>query len=525
MLKKKLNVWLPTLVSLVFVAGVIVGHFVNSNNSNGFFAKRNNALQEVYNLVNNKYVDSLNTDSLTGLAIEELLSHLDPHSVYISPKYLSAVNEDMEGGFYGLGVTFEVIRDTINITRVLKDGPAYKSGITVGDKILMLNDSIKLHNKNLTDDAIRKYMRGPDGSTMKMQILRNGKLVTQFSKRGLVPIPSIDAAYIIAPQTGYIKINKFAERTYEEFMQSLEALQKQKMDKLILDLRGNGGGFLHAASAIVDEFLDGDKMIVYTKGLHATKEEYKCRKDGLFENGKLVVLIDENSASASEIVAGALQDWDRATIIGRRSFGKGLVQQQYNLSNGGALRLTIARYYSPLGRNIQKPYDKGLEEYEHDLDERYRRGELTVADTTAKGPSFKTPKGHLVFGGGGIMPDVFVPYDTTKIKSIATKLFYNNTLDKYAYHYFLQQKATLAGSKNIAAIKQNVSTNTVNWSWIQQEAVKDSINFSTISEKEKQDVVLQLQAILSRQVLTPSSYFEVLNANDATINKALEILK
>jgi carboxyl-terminal processing protease len=525
MLKKKLNIWLPTLVSLVFVAGLIVGYLVSGNNTNGFFGKKNNTLQEVYNLVSNKYVDSLQTDSLTGLAIDELLSHLDPHSVYISPKYLAGVNEEMEGGFYGLGVTFELIRDTINITRVLKDGPAFKSGISVGDKILMLNDSIKLHNKNLSDEAIRKYMRGPDGSTMKMQILRNGKLITQFSKRGLVPIPSIDAAYMIAPQTGYIKINKFAERTYEEFMQSLEGLQKQKMDKLILDLRGNGGGFLHAASAIVDEFLDGDKMIVYTKGLHAEKEEYKCSKDGLFEKGKLVVLIDENSASASEIVAGALQDWDRATIIGRRSFGKGLVQQQYNLSNGGALRLTIARYYSPLGRNIQKPYDKGLEEYEQDLDERYRRGELTVADTTAKGPSFKTPKGRLVYGGGGIMPDYFVPYDTTKIKSLATKLFYNNTLDKYAYNYYLHQKANLSTAKNISTIKQNISENTINWSWIQQEAAKDSINFTSITDKEKQEVVLQLQAILSRQVLSPSSYFEVLNSNDTTIQKALEILK
>lgn len=526
MLKKKLNIWMPTLVSLVFVAGVIVGHFVSSNNSNGFFSKKNNTLQEVYNLVSNKYVDSLQTDSITGLAIDELLSHLDPHSIYIPPKDIAAINEEMEGGFYGLGVTFEVINDTINITRVLKDGPAFTSGIQVGDKILMLNDTIKLFNKKLTDDAIRKYMRGPDGSTMKMQIQRNGKLITQFSKRGLVPIPSIDAAYLLAPQTGYIKINKFAERTYEEFMQSLENLQKQKIEKLVLDLRGNGGGFLHAASAIADEFLDGDKMIVYTKGLHAEKEEYKCQKDGLFEKGKLVVLIDENSASASEILAGALQDWDRATIVGRRSFGKGLVQQQYNLSNGGALRLTIARYYSPLGRNIQKPYDKGLEEYEDDLDQRYLRGELTVGDTAApKGPSFKTAKGHVVYGGGGIMPDYFVPYDTQKIKSLATKLYYNNTLDKYAYNYYLQQKNTLSTAKTVDVIQKNVSASNINWSWIQQEAAKDSISYSSISEKEKQDVVLKLQAILSRQVIGSSSYYEVLNTNDAIIAKALEVLK
>jgi carboxyl-terminal processing protease len=526
MLKKKLNIWMPTLVSLVFVAGLIVGYLVSGNNTNGFFGKRNNALQEVYNLVNNKYVDSLQTDSITGLAIDELLSHLDPHSVYIPPKYLASVNEEMEGGFYGLGVTFEVINDTINITRVLKNGPAFESGIEVGDKILMLNDSIKLHNKNLSDDAIRKYMRGPEGSTMKMQLVRNGKLVTQFSKRGLVPIPSIDAAYIIAPQTGYIKINKFAERTYEEFMQSLEELQKQKIDKLVLDLRGNGGGFLHAASAIADEFLDGDKMIVYTKGLHTDKEEYKCQKEGLYEKGKLVVLIDENSASASEILAGALQDWDRATIIGRRSFGKGLVQQQYNLSNGGALRLTIARYYSPLGRNIQKPYDKGLEQYEEDLDQRYLRGELTVADSSKpKGPSFKTAKGHIVYGGGGIMPDYFIPYDTTKIKSLATKLYYSNTLNKYAYNYYLQQKANLVAAKNVASIQKNIVVNSVNWGWIQQEAVNDSISYSSISEKEKQEVVLKLQAILSRQIISNSSYYEVLNTNDAIITKALEVLK
>lgn len=526
MLKRKLNIWIPTIFSLVFVAGLIVGYMVSGNNNNGFFSKKNSALQEVYNLVNNKYVDTLKTDSLTEIAIEELLSHLDPHSIYIPPKALSGINEDMDGGFYGFGVTYENINDTINIIRVIKDGPAAESGILVGDKLLYINDTIKLFNKNLTDDAIKKYMRGSNGSTLKLKFVRDGKIITQFIKRGLVPLPSVDAAYILAPKTGYIKINKFAERTYEEFMQNLEELQKQKIDKLVLDLRGNGGGFLHAASAIADEFLDGDKLIVYTKGLHSQKEEYKCQKEGLFEEGKLVVLIDENSASASEILAGALQDWDRAKIIGRRSFGKGLVQQQYNLSNGGALRLTIARYYSPLNRNIQKPYDKGLEEYEEDLDKRYLNGELTIADTSKpKGASYKTPKGNVVYGGGGIMPDVFVPYDTTKINSATIKLNNENILDEYAYTYYLQNKNVIQKAKNINLIKNSISTTSINWNWIATEAENNNLQINSISSKEKENILVQLQAILCRQVLGNSSYYEVVNANDATIIKALSLLK
>ncbi len=357
---KKLQVWLPLLFAVTMVAGIYIGYGLNGNGGGRFFTlSGSSALQEVLELVKDRYVDPVPADSINQVAIDEVLSHLDPHSVFIPASELKEVNEDLMGNFQGIGVEFQLFSDTVNVVSVIKGGPAANAGIQVGDALLRVNDSILLAGKKIKTDDIRKQLRGPAGSTVKVTILRNGVIKNIFIKRGNIPVPSVDAAYMIAPQTGYLRINKFGERTYEEFMQQMEKLQKQGMSQLILDLRGNGGGLMNEATAIADEFLDGEKLIVYTQGNKSPRTEYRCKKDGLFEKGKLIVLVDETSASASEVLTGALQDWDRAVIVGRRTFGKGLVQQQFQLSDGSALRLTVARYYSPLGRNIQKPYTAG----------------------------------------------------------------------------------------------------------------------------------------------------------------------
>lgn len=530
MQQKKLPLWLPMALSGAIIVGIVIGYFLNASQNGGSFFKGNNkgsVVSEVYSLIQNKYVDSLQLDSINNSVLQTMLQQLDPHSVYIPKEELQSVNEGMEGGFAGIGIMYEVIDDTLNITKVLPNGPAQKAGLEVGDKILKVNDSTKLTGKILNEDFIRKNMRGPEGTNLKLSFLREGVVKNLYIKRGIIPIPSVDASYIIAPKTGYISINKFADRTYNEFMDALTPLTKQGISKLILDLRGNGGGYMHAATAIADEFLEDDKLIVFTKGNNSKREEFVCQKPGLFEKGDLIVLIDETSASASEVLAGALQDWDRATIIGRRSFGKGLVQQQFNLSDGGALRLTVARYYTPLGRNIQKPYTKNhFDEYEEDIFNRYEKGELAHVDSSKlKGQSFKTPKGKLVYGGGGIMPDIFIGLDTLKFKTMKQQYKLGNSLYTYAYYYYLANKTALASVKTTDQIKTLITPQTVNWKQLQAIAAKDSISFNFDTEAAKQALTLKLQAHLARQILDVSSYYKIMNTTDDMVLKALEKLK
>ncbi|MEO7984844.1 MAG: S41 family peptidase, partial [Bacteroidota bacterium] len=356
---KKLQVWLPLLFSVVMIIGMLFGYQLGTQNGTrqGFFSSNSrSSLQEAVDLIKLKYVDSVHIEALEGRAIQEMMGELDPHSVYFPPVDLKAANEDLAGNFEGgIGIQFNVFSDTVNVVYVMPNGPSDKAGLQIGDKILGVDD-VSLRNKVSDVDSIKKYIRGEEGSKAVFKILRGNKQLFITVTRGTIPVASVDAAYMIDKTTGYIKLNKFSENSYEEFMQSMENLQKQGLKSLIFDLRGNGGGFINEAVDMADEFLEGDKLVVYTEGVNSKKREYRCKRPGLFEKGKLVLLVDELTASASEILAGALQDWCRATIIGRRTFGKGLVQEQYPLSDGSAIRLTIARYYTPLGRSIQRSY-------------------------------------------------------------------------------------------------------------------------------------------------------------------------
>lgn len=529
MVRKKVQVWLPLILAVIMAMGMVIGYQLRGKTTGGDSFLRNSGtspLQEAIDLIKNKYVDNVDMDSLESPAISALLDHLDPHSVYIPAAELDGVNEDLRGNFQGIGIEFQLIHDTVNVMNVIPDGPSFKAGVQIGDKIIGVEDSVNLTGKDISADDVRKHLRGPGGSDVLVAVLRGSSVKKIKITRGLIPLYSLDAAYMLDSVTGYIKLNKFAETTYKEFMGAMEKLQQQHMQQLVLDLRDNGGGIMQQAVYIADEFLDENKLIVYTEGAHSKRQDYNCSKDGVFEKGKLVVLVDETSASASEILAGALQDWDRATIIGRRSFGKGLVQLQYNLSDGAAMRLTVARYFTPLGRNIQKPYDNGRAKYEEDLVNRLHDGELVLGDTSKpKGKAYKTPNGHLVYGGGGITPDIFVAFDTTSQPQQVMQLFIQGTIRNFVYNYYIEHREHLQQFKTPDQLYKQFKPGETEWNQLTSFALRDSINLQTIHPASKTFVLQQMENLLARQIWRSEGYYEFANANDPMIKKALGVLQ
>lgn len=524
----KFKLWLPLIFSLVMIGGMFLGYKMKEKmpvTARFFSTEKKGTVQEVLDLISKRYVDPVQTDSLADAAIEEMLSHLDPHSVFIPASDLQQVNEDLAGRFEGIGIEFNVFNDTINVLSVLKGGPSEEAGLQVGDKFLKIGDSVVTGN-DINADKVKQLLRGLHGSKVQVLVLR-GKEKKQFNiTRGIIPLYSLDAGYMIAPSTGYIRLNKFAETTYEEFMEALQRLKEEGLQQLILDLRSNGGGILQEAVEIADEFLDGNKLIVYTQGGHLKQQEFRAKREGIFEKGKLVVLVDEGSASASEVLTGALQDWDRAEVIGRRTFGKGLVQEQYNLSDGSALRLTISRYYTPLGRSIQKPYDKGIASYNEELYERYHNGGLVNADSNklVTGEPYHTPGGKAVYGGGGITPDVFVAIDTTGISSNASRLYTKNTIGNFTYRYYVDHIDQFKLFANPSDFDKGFDVDDAVWSALNDFALRDSIKINTLSATDKQFLAQRLKSLFARQQWRNEGFYEISNAHDDMVKKALEEL-
>lgn len=525
---KKLNIWTPLLFSITLIAGMMIGYRMKEGmpGKRFFSVDKTQPIQELLDLLRNRYVDTLNVDALADTAITAILGKLDPHSVFISAEEVEETNQDIAGNFFGIGIEFEVISDTINIVYVVPDGPAAKAGMLSGDKIIKAGDSLTAGVK-INYSRIKKLLRGASNSTIALEILRGAEKKKITVQRGIIPVSSIDAAYMIEPGTGYIRLNKFTQKTYREFMERLEKLKNEGMQQLILDLRDNGGGVLDQATEIADEFLEGDKLIAYTEGAHFPRKQYRCKRPGLFEKGKLLVLADEGSASASEILIGALQDWERATVIGRRTFGKGLVQEQYDLSDGSALRLTIARYYTPVGRSIQRSYSQGGKAYYNDIMNRYHDGEMMYGDSIKNDTSrtFNTPSGKKLYGGGGITPDVFVPLDTTKNSKTISALYMKGTFGTFAYQYFIAHKTSLEALKKAEDINTGVVISDESFRQFQALAAKDSIVMGELSAAEKNEVVLQIKIMLARQLWRSEGLYRMLNTSDEMVKKALTLAK
>jgi len=441
----KINkIYIPIFFFATLAIGVLLGGFLNFPVEKPSFSKNNykTKLNRLIDFIDNEYVDNVNTDSIVDLTVNNILEKLDPHSVYIPPTEQTEVAESMKGDFVGIGINFYMYKDSLAVIKPLENGPSEKAGIKAGDRILFAGKT-KLYGRNLPSDSLFSKLKGVPGSDIELTIFRkseNKKFKVKL-KRDVIPIKSVDVGILLTPETGYIKINRFAETTYDEFQQALTKLRNEHMTSLVIDLRDNGGGYMEMASKIADELLKNKDLIVFTKNKKGRIDKTFATERGDFEDGKVSVLINENSASASEILAGAIQDNDRGTIIGRRSFGKGLVQREMDFEDGSAVRLTVARYFTPSGRSIQKSYSHGSEEYFNEFSKRFEDGELydkdsiKIADTL----KFKTKGGKIVYGGGGIVPDIFVPLEvehgqeTTAylMQSGAVGHFVFEQLDKY----------------------------------------------------------------------------------------------
>ncbi len=532
---KNSNPFLPLFFALVLIIGIFVGIRLNRNSQQNqllqlFSNEKNNTnkLDELLDYVLREYVDTLNRDSLTDVTIETLLGNLDPHSAYIPASDLQATNEPLNGNFEGIGIEFNLLRDTIYVVTAIPGGPSEKAGIKSGDKIIFV-DGKNVAGVKITNEMVFKNLKGKGGTVVKIGVLRYGTSTIEYFKitRGKIPIYSVDAAYMMDSITGFIKISRFASTTYQEFDNALSKLEKQGMKQLVLDLRGNPGGFLDAAIDISDEFLTKGKMIVYTQGKNKPRQNSIASEKGRFEKQKLAILIDENSASASEIVAGAVQDNDRGVIIGRRSFGKGLVQEQTEFKDGSAIRLTIARYFTPSGRCIQKPYENGrIEDYYQDEMERYDNGELVNADSVKLNKKLKytTPAGKVVYGGGGIMPDYFIPIDTTKVSRYISELLYKNLINDFALEYVNQNRAQLKYT-SAKEFNQQFKVNTPLINELKSYANKNNIKSSASDLGKGLDLLsTHLKAYIAKDIFNQEAWFFVKNANDDACKKALLML-
>jgi carboxyl-terminal processing protease len=523
------NPYAPFIYALILAFGVMLGFVINSITvGKQTIGNRNyDKIEDILNYISLKYVDTINRTQLVDKSIDKILSSLDPHSVYIPAKDVSEMNEGLEGNFEGIGIEFYIVQDTITVVTAIPGGPSELIGIKAGDRIIKINDSIVAGVK-IKDTSVKTRLRGPKDTKVKVTVLRSGvnHLLDFQIARDRIPLYSVDAAYMATPEIGYIRITEFSANTHEEFVQKIHALQDKGMKKLIIDLRDNPGGYLQAATSIADELISGEKLMLYTKGKAYDRQDYLAGKPGLFEKGDLCVLINQGSASASEILSGAIQDWDRGTIIGRTSFGKGLVQEQYELKDGSALRLTIARYYTPSGRCIQRPYDKGTDAYYNEIYDRYSRGEFVHEDSIASLDTtvYRTSKGRRVYGGGGIRPDIFVPMDTTA----ESEYFYavRSFIPEFVYKYSSQHADVLSRFKTEEEFKKDyeVSDGMLNDFYTYAFAAglkKNEARQAKIGAKVK----LNLKAFLAKQIWRMDGFYYIINSSDDVVETAINKMK
>ncbi|MCR5037963.1 MAG: PDZ domain-containing protein [Bacteroidales bacterium] len=484
---------------------------------------------EVMWYVNKQYVDTIDSQQLEDEAIAAMIEELDPHSIYISQDEFNTVNDPLLGSFEGIGVQFRIENDTIAIVSVIKGGPSEKVGIMAGDRIVKINDSLVASSKLKNEDVMR-LLKGPKGTKVKAGIYRRGVegLMDFTITRDVIPTYSVDIAYMLDKEIGFLKLSKFSATTYDEFKRGIRKLQSQGMKKLIFDLRGNSGGYLNAAVDIADEFLPKGSMIVYTEGRNRPRRDMKARRRGILESIPVVVLIDSESASASEIVAGALQDNDRGTIIGRRSFGKGLVQEQIMLSDNSAIRLTVARYHTPTGRSIQKPYDSDREKYIYESYERYTNGELFSEDSIHFVDSLKytTPKGKTVYGGGGIMPDIYVPLVNDSTEYYFNRIVNLGLLYQYAFDYTDRHRQELGRYKTVEAFSKSFHVTDAMFNELVKRAEEKGIK-GTDEQKQvaRRETNTLLKAYIARDLFDDEGFYPIYAPMDEILQRAIEELK
>lgn len=515
--------FLPIIIAAAIAFGILLGGGLNFSEQNYFLVKNSKGkLNRLLDFIDNEYVDSISSDSIMDNAIDNILGQLDPHSIYIPASEQTQVAESMKGDFVGIGVNYYMYKDTMAILKTIENGPSEKAGIKAGDRILYV-DQTKMFGRKLPNDSLFAKLKGKEGSEIVLTIFRkseNKKLKIKLN-RGVIPIKSVDVALLLDKNTGFIKLNRFAGTTYEEFKDALDSLIQKGMKTLVIDLRDNGGGYMEEAIAIADELLKDKQPIVFVKNKKGTTEKTFATAGGSFETGRVFVLINENSASASEILAGAIQDNDRGTVIGRRSFGKGLVQRELDFADGSAVRLTIARYYTPTGRSIQKPYVKGSEGYGKESESRFTNGELYYKDSikTPKTPQFKTPKGRIVYGGGGIVPDVFVPLELNQGDENTAYLLQSGLVSHFVFEQ-LDKDRNAFKDLTFEESMDKVNTTDLYFKTFQDFLATHEIDLKL--DKNKSLAKRYLSAEFARQLFNEQKYYELILKEDPMIQRVLK---
>ena len=529
--RKDYNAWLPLAIAVSLVAGVVLGIFMgNPFSSKNHSTQSDRKLNTILNLISQEYVeDTVKTNDLIEMAIPSLLANLDPHSTYLTARELAAAQEELGGSFSGIGVSFQMMNDTIVVLEVIPGGPSDKAGLMPGDKIVTIEDSSWV-GPQVDAGKVREKLRGEKNTKVKVGIAREGssKLLSFVITRGDIPLNSVDSYYMIDDATGYVKVSQFGRNTYTEFINALKSLKNEGAKRFMVDLRGNGGGYLEIAIIMINEFLPTGRLIVSTKGRYR-RDETTAYSDGTgqFQDEELVVLIDEFSASASEIFAGAIQDNDRGLVVGCRSFGKGLVQKQFDLPDKSALRLTIAKYYTPSGRCIQKPYGKGENAYNKDIFDRYSNGEIYSKDSIKIDTTkiFKTTTGRKVYGGGGIIPDIFVARDTSSYSAYYAQVIAAGLIQEYALKYVTEHRAELSKMKDYKQLLRNLPANED----LLNDFVAHAANKGTPAKwhyiRQSQDLITSIiKGLIARDIFGQRAYYPIVNRNDKTIEAAIKAL-